>query len=39
VWYGGYGYYDDCRWLRRKAIRTGSRYWWRRYHECTYGGY
>ncbi|HEX9882266.1 MAG TPA: hypothetical protein VGA65_07135 [Hyphomicrobium sp.] len=36
--YGGYyygGYYDDdCAWLRRKALRTNSRYWWRRYHRC-----
>ncbi len=31
-----YGYYDydDCGWLRRRAIETGSRYWWRRYQEC-----
>lgn len=29
-------YYDDggCSWLRRKAVRTGSRYWWRRYRRC-----
>jgi hypothetical protein len=28
-------YYDDqCAWLRRKAVRTGSRYWWRRYEDC-----
>jgi hypothetical protein len=34
----GYRYYnDDCYWLKRKAIRTGSRYWWRRYHECRWG--
>ncbi|HKZ97814.1 MAG TPA: hypothetical protein VJ045_12640 [Hyphomicrobiaceae bacterium] len=31
-YYGGY--YGDCYWLKVKAIRTGSRYWWRRYHEC-----
>lgn len=36
----GYGYYDDysyrggCEWLHRRAIRTGSRYWWRRYRDC-----
>lgn len=38
----GYGYYDgyygadDCSWLRRKALETGSRYWWRRYNDCRY---
>lgn len=31
--YGSY-YYGSCNWLRRKAIRTGSRYWWRRYYRC-----
>lgn len=31
--YGGYSY-SSCAWLRRKAIRTGSRYWWNRYYEC-----
>ncbi len=30
-----YGYrYGSCRWLYRKAVRTGSRYWWRRYYRC-----
>jgi hypothetical protein len=24
----------DCRYLRRQALRTGSRYWWRRYRNC-----
>jgi hypothetical protein len=40
-YYGDYDYYygddyvsDDCLWLRRKAVRTNSRYWWRRYHAC-----
>lgn len=28
--YGGY----DCSWLRRKAVRTGSSYWWNRYEQC-----
>lgn len=32
-YYGGYSY-SDCSWLRRKAIRTGKRYWWNRYYEC-----
>lgn len=29
--YRGYG---RCGWLRRRAIITGSRYWWRRYRWC-----
>lgn len=34
-----YYFYSDeygggCSWLRRKAIETGSRYWWRRYRDC-----
>jgi hypothetical protein len=32
--HGGYGYYDECRWLKRRAIHTGSSYWWSRYHAC-----
>lgn len=28
-----YGY-SDCGYLRRKAIRTGSAYWWSRYRAC-----
>lgn len=24
----------DCGWLRRKAKRTGSGYWWSRYRDC-----
>ncbi len=41
--YGGYGYYgyrsygDGCGWLHRKAIHTGSHYWWKRFHQCRYG--
>lgn len=36
--YSGYGYgYDSCRWLKRKAIHTGSPYWWKRYQYCIYG--
>lgn len=23
-----------CEWLRRRAVVTGSRYWWRRYYRC-----
>jgi hypothetical protein len=26
--------YDPCYWLKVKAVRTGKRYWWRRYEEC-----
>ena len=37
-----YGYRRDrfgygCRHLYRRAIETGSRYWWRRFEECRYG--
>lgn len=37
----GYGYYDgdydySCEWLRRRAIQTGSSYWWRRFRDCVY---
>ena len=33
------GYYyvgtaDGCAWLHRRAIRTGSEYWWDRYRQC-----
>ena len=33
VYGGDYGYYgyNDCYWLRRQAIITGSPYWWSRY--------
>ena len=34
-----YGYGSSCRWLKRRAIITGSSYWWRRYHACRYGYY
>lgn len=30
-----YGYEDaSCESLRRRAVRTGSPYWWRRYRQC-----
>jgi len=32
--YPYYGYYGDCYWLKRKAIITGSPYWWTRYEAC-----
>jgi hypothetical protein len=35
VYGGGYGY-NDCGWLRRQAVITGSPYWWRRYQDCLY---
>jgi len=31
-YYYDYGY--NCWWLRRKAVITGSPYWWRRYNYC-----
>lgn len=31
--YDGY-YHGDCNWLRRKAVATGSRYWWQRHRQC-----
>lgn len=39
--YGGYGYngysVHRCHGLYRKAMETGSRYWWKRFHQCRYG--
>jgi hypothetical protein len=40
----GYPYYDDdygygyggCGWLYRRAVATGSSYWWHRYQACLY---
>ena len=37
--FGNYGYYPSygyrsCEAYHRRAINTGSRYWWRRYREC-----
>jgi hypothetical protein len=29
-----YSYGGECGWLKRRAISTGSGYWWRRYQEC-----
>ena len=29
-----YGYNSDCDWMRRRAVATGSSYWWRRYKAC-----
>jgi hypothetical protein len=41
-YYGGYygNYYyggEGCYWLRRRAVQTGSHYWWDRYHACRNG--
>jgi len=33
-YYYPYDYYGDCYWLRRRAIVTGSPYWWSRYNAC-----
>ncbi len=35
--YRGHGY--GCGWLYRRAIVTGSPYWWRRYYWCRDGSY
>src|SRR5262245_45483496 len=34
-----YGYYygDGCYWLKRRALYTGSGYWWDRYYACING--
>jgi hypothetical protein len=39
--YGAYYYsgYGNCRWLRYRALETGSRYWWSRYYDCINGYY
>jgi hypothetical protein len=38
--YSGVGYYGGgCAWLRHRALATGSRYWWHRYHACRSGIY
>lgn len=31
---GGYGYPKKCYWLKKKAKKTGSYYWWSRYNKC-----
>jgi hypothetical protein len=33
-WWPDYYTYNDCWWLRRQALITGSPYWWRRYNYC-----
>jgi hypothetical protein len=38
---GAYPYYyaDGCFWLKRRALYTGSPYWWHRYYACRNGYY
>jgi hypothetical protein len=33
-WWPDYYAYNDCWWLRRQALITGSPYWWSRYNAC-----
>jgi hypothetical protein len=36
--YSNYAYLDNsCYWLRRRALDTGSSYWWNRYYACIDG--
>ena len=37
VLFFGTSVHNDCYWLKRRAINSGSRYWWRRYNECRWG--
>ena len=37
VYYHRYYYRGGCGWLRRRALITGSPYWWHRYRACRYG--
>ena len=38
AFYGGDYYYGGgCGWLHRKAVVTGSPYWWSRYETCVGG--
>lgn len=37
--YGAYAYSASCDWLHRKAVITGSPYWWYRFEACLDGGY
>jgi hypothetical protein len=34
VWVYDYYAYNDCWWLRRRALIIGSPYWWSRYNYC-----
>ena len=33
-YYDSYAYSDTCAWLHRRALATGSSYWWNRYYDC-----
>jgi hypothetical protein len=35
--YAGYSHHGSCRWLYRRAVKTGSPYWWKRFHNCRHG--
>src|SRR5262245_9538550 len=37
VGYNDYGYANDCYWLKRRALYSGSSYWWSRYYACVEG--
>jgi hypothetical protein len=37
VGYNDYAYGSECYWLRRKALYSGSAYWWNRYYTCVEG--
>ena len=37
--YGAYSYGNGCHWLKRRALATGSGYWWDRYYACLDGYY
>jgi len=40
-WWNGYAYDNgyDCDWLRRRALTSGSGYWWNRYYACVNQSY
>ena len=31
---GGYAYGGTCAYYYRRAVATGSSYWWQRYYDC-----
>jgi hypothetical protein len=35
--YRGYHGHRPCAWMYRRAVNTGSPYWWNRFHQCRYG--
>jgi hypothetical protein len=37
VGYNDYAYGSECYWLKRKALYSGSAYWWNRYYTCVEG--